>query len=387
MGFNQYRSNVRLNATSSSTGFIGKEARYHIKSYSLRNFLPSRYSILSTLLIISFSINLYFFLLNKDIVSKLAISELNSQKQDLSCEKQVSIQKLDIKENQIAAFMAAATDHDEEKRRLLEINREQVEQLRILHDKISEERNERLVMKRRQDAEIRAHEEEMRRLERINNETENPSQEEQQDVQDIDSFEETFETDQLVTAQTTFETAAFEINNQTTGSFVDAKTENSETGNESDDDFNFKDQMPEHEIGSPKNSVDTTDQKYYPTSSGAVVDTTVTSQLTEEILDSEEVKLEILVEEPVSNVTNEVITTVGTDDYLSDIKLETTAVDDDVNKTHNMTKSAAIIDEPEIKEDEIEEVGDSKVDLPTMGPETTVTFSDEVEKYTTGNNA
>ena len=116
MGFSQYRSGVRINAVS-STGFISQGVPRG-KPLSVWNFLPTRSGILSTLLIISFTINLYFFLLNQDILNKLAISELNSQKQDISCEKQVTSQKLDIKESELAAFRESMQAHDAEKRKL-----------------------------------------------------------------------------------------------------------------------------------------------------------------------------------------------------------------------------------------------------------------------------
>lgn len=119
MGFSQYRSGVRINAVS-STGFISQGVPRG-KPLSVWNFLPTRSGILSTLLIISFTINLYFFLLNQDILNKLAISELNSQKQDISCEKQVTSQKLDIKESELAAFRESMQAHDAEKRNLEQV--------------------------------------------------------------------------------------------------------------------------------------------------------------------------------------------------------------------------------------------------------------------------
>merc|ERR1712046_359010 len=123
MGFSQYRSGVRINAVS-STGFISQGVPRG-KPLSVWNFLPTRNGILSTLLIISFTINLYFFLLNQDILNKLAISELNSQKQDISCDRKIIDQKLDVKENELIAFRDSMQQHDEEKRNLVELTKQQ----------------------------------------------------------------------------------------------------------------------------------------------------------------------------------------------------------------------------------------------------------------------
>lgn len=154
MSYSQYRSGVRLNAVS-STGFINQGFNRNSSRWTFSRLIPSRNDILSTLLILSFIINLYFFLLNKDILTKLAISELNSQKQDISCEKQVSLQKLDIKENELAVFKETMISHDAEKAKLLQIADDQKIQLQILNEKILEEKNERKIMEQKHMAEMR----------------------------------------------------------------------------------------------------------------------------------------------------------------------------------------------------------------------------------------
>lgn len=122
MGFSQYRSGVRINAVS-STGFISQGVPRG-KPLSVWNFLPTRNGILSTLLIISFTINLYFFLLNQDILNKLAISELNSQKEGINCAKKITDYQLDTKKSEIMAFKESMQHHDEEKTQLKEIKQQ-----------------------------------------------------------------------------------------------------------------------------------------------------------------------------------------------------------------------------------------------------------------------
>ena len=70
----------------------------------------------------------------------------------------MTIQKLDIKENELAAFKESMQSHDVEKSKLLKINEDQSEQLRLLHEQLIEEKNERRVMEEAHDAEIRARE-------------------------------------------------------------------------------------------------------------------------------------------------------------------------------------------------------------------------------------
>ena len=93
MGFSQYRSGVRINAVS-STGFITQGVARG-KPLSVWNVLPTRNGILSTLLLMSFIVNLYFYLENQEVLHKLAISELENKNQDIKCEQVLTHTKLD----------------------------------------------------------------------------------------------------------------------------------------------------------------------------------------------------------------------------------------------------------------------------------------------------
>ena len=93
MGFSQYCSGVRINAVS-STGFITQGVARG-KPLSVWNVLPTRNGILSTLLLMSFIVNLYFYLENQEVLHKLAISELENKNQDIKCEQVLTHTKLD----------------------------------------------------------------------------------------------------------------------------------------------------------------------------------------------------------------------------------------------------------------------------------------------------